>query len=478
LYNFAVAKPHMKKAIHLQLLLSFIFISLMLLFSCRKNNEIDTDPGLRLSFSTDTVFFDTVLTTVGSVTQRLTVHNPNEKRIRISSVYIGGGSSSSYRMNVDGISAQSVTDLEIAGNDSIFIFVKATLDPTNVATPFVVADSITFMLNQTVQRVSLVAWGRNAWFHRQENLEGAHTWDSLKAHVIYGFCRVDTGASLTIMPGTRVYFHKDSYLAVSDDATLTATGTQEHWIRFLGDRLDPFYRDLPGQWGGIFLENGSYGHLLDHTLIGNGVYGLVLDSAVSSTDPMLTMSNAVIQNMTADGIMAYRSSVNAFNCVIVNCGGTALNLFGGGDFYFRHLTLGNYWTTSVRLGPSLYLNNFVYNGSGEKIPAPLSRAYFGNSVIYGPETDEILFDSIAEAPYLYSFDHCLLRTTARTSDPVKFITCILNEDPLFIDPSKNDFQIDTLSPVIGKGIPMGVVQDILGRYRPPAPSMGAYEFIP
>jgi len=451
--------------------------SLLFSLSCRKKDKIDPDPSLTLSFSTDTVFFDTVFTTVGSVTQRLIVYNPNNRKILVSSIRLEGGTSSNYRINVDGTPELTVSDIEIPANDSIFVFIRATVDPNNQNTPFIVSDSIAFLTNGNLQMVKLVAYGQNAYFYRNANLEGNIIWDSLKAHVIYGSLRIDTASSLIIMPGTKIYFHKDSYLAVSTQSTLSVLGTLDHPVRFQGDRMDPFYKDLPGQWDGIYLENGSKDHEFNYALIKNGMTGLVLDSLSSSGSPMLILNNTIIQNMLWDGIFAYATSIQSTNCVIGNCGGAALDIIYGGSYDFRQLTVGNFWTSSVRTSPSIFLSNYTYDTLGNKISNGLVKSYFGNCILYGAAENEIQLDSVITAPFIYTFDHCLLKTNLKTSDPTRFLECIVNQDPLFLEVQKWDYQIDSLSPAIDRGVPMGVTWDIKGVDRGDTPDLGAYEYV-
>ena len=451
---------------------------LIVQFSCKKKDKIDTNSSLRLSFSSDTVFFDTVFSTIGSITQRLIVYNNNDNKVSISQINLAGGQASNYRINIDGDSSLVVSNIEIPGHDSIFIFIRVTVDPNNQNTPFVVADSILFSLNGNLQDVNLVAWGQNARFMKQVTLKGNIVWDSLKPYVIYGYLQVDTSSSLLIMPGSKVYFHKYAYFAVAYDASLKVLGNLEHPVRFQGDRLDPFYRDLPGQWFGIFFESGSKEHEINYAIIKNSIFGIQIGVPGISAEPMLKLHNTIIQNTTSDAIFAYASSIVSTNCVIGNNGGAALWVEKGGSYDFRQLTIGNYWGNSVRFSPSLNIKNFSYDTLGNKVPGALTNTFFGNSIIYGSEVDEVLLDQMDAVPFEIVFDHALLRTETPLTDPQRYIGCFANEDPLFVDPLLYNFRIDSLSPVIDKGIQMGVPFDIEGVERGTTPDLGAYQWIP
>jgi hypothetical protein len=457
-----------------------LFTGLILGFvSCSKKEKVDTSPSLKLSFSADTVFFDTVFTTIGTVNQRLMVYNPNDNKVIVSSIQLAGGSQSLYKMNIDGAPAVSASDVEIPGHDSLFIFVRITIDPNNLNNPLIVLDSILFTTNGNLQDVKLVAWGQDAHFHKNQLLEGSITWDSLKPHVVYGFVRVDTGANLVLMPGTKVYFHKGSTLKISSQASLKIDGSLGHPARFQGDRLDNYYRDLPGQWDGIWLEKGSVGNEINYAIIKNGTVGIYVDSLGNSTEPVLKIDNTIIQNMTGTGLAGYATNIVSTNCVIGNCGVSALDLSFGGSYEFRQLTIGNYWSASVRLSPSLYISDFAYADYGTKVPNPLVKAYFGNCIIYGSENDEILLDAFEGSLPNYSFDHGLLKTSGSIADPLHYTDCIQNEDPRFIDPVNYNYEIDSISPAIQKGALMGVPYDIdiNGVERGQTPDLGAYQYV-
>jgi hypothetical protein len=133
----------------------------MFLNSCRKD-VFNTDPSFTLSFSRDTVMFDTVFTTQGSAVRRFRVFNTSNKRIKINSVSIAGGEASNFRLNVNGVPGKSFADVVIEPRDSIYIFAAVTIDPTDENNPFVVTDSIWFQINGNQQKVLLMAYGQNA----------------------------------------------------------------------------------------------------------------------------------------------------------------------------------------------------------------------------------------------------------------------------------------------------------------------------
>ena len=248
-------------------------------------------------------------------------------------------------------------------------------------------------------------------------------------------------------------------------------------MTFQGDRLDPFYKDLPGQWQGIYLEQGSQGHDIDHALIKNGVFGFLVDQPQTLTTPMLTINNSLIKNMTSKGIYALGASIVSTNCVICDCGSACVDLNYGGSYDFRQLTVGNYWYASVRHTPSVYVSNFAYDTSGVKLTKPLLKAYFGNAIIYGTNDDELKLDSVAGIPFEYQFDHAIIRSKMSMTNHSRFVNCTANLDPRFVDVSKLDYRIDSISPAIDRGTDLGINTDILGNSRVLPPDLGAYEYV-
>ena len=107
------------------ILFSFILGLLSLTTSCGKNNSFSKK---HLSFSLDTLVFDTVFTTIGSTTQQFKIYNNENKTLNIEEIELMGGANSFFRMNVDGISQNIIKDTKILGNDSLFAFVEVTLN--------------------------------------------------------------------------------------------------------------------------------------------------------------------------------------------------------------------------------------------------------------------------------------------------------------------------------------------------------------
>src|ERR1700710_2882915 len=98
------------------LLSSIVLLSILLIFSCKKET-FTSSKDARISLSADTIHFDTVFTTVKSVTQSFKIKNDNNQKLRFNDISIKGGASSYFKINVDGIPGPSVKDVEVEAND-------------------------------------------------------------------------------------------------------------------------------------------------------------------------------------------------------------------------------------------------------------------------------------------------------------------------------------------------------------------------
>ena len=159
--------PHLCPALKILRPTLLLILLAAVLFGCRKDQLFTDSPSAQLEFSQDSVLFDTVFTTVGTVTKRFTARNRNSEGVRVN-IVLEGGSPSPFRINVDGSSGLSFSDVEIPGGDSIYIFVEATLGAGGVNTPFIIEDHILFSTNGNEQQVTLNAWGQNAHYFRPD----------------------------------------------------------------------------------------------------------------------------------------------------------------------------------------------------------------------------------------------------------------------------------------------------------------------
>jgi hypothetical protein len=227
-----------------------------------------------LSFSVDTVVFDTVFTTIGSTTKQFKIYNNENRTVNIEEIELVGGESSPFRMNVDGLKGTKITDIDLEGNDSLFVFVEVTLNVNAQNLPMIVEDSIRFRTNGVDQYVKLAVWGQDAYFHYKDLNEGI--WPNDKPHVVYGYTAVDSAKTLTIPAGTQVHMHKNAIFYVYK-STLNIQGTLGNEVIFQGDRLEADYDDVAGQYYGIYFQEAKQS-TIDYAIIKNGTAGIHLFS--------------------------------------------------------------------------------------------------------------------------------------------------------------------------------------------------------
>ncbi|MGL4599138.1 MAG: hypothetical protein ACRCYO_16580 [Bacteroidia bacterium] len=435
-----------------------------------------------LEFSQDTVVFDTVFTTVGSTTRLFKVFNRSNRTISISSLRLAGGSSSNFRINVDGTPLWSTGDVRIAREDSMFIFVDVTVDPNNSNSPLMISDAILFTTNGNEQKVILNAVGQDAHFHYREVLDCNEVWTNDKPHVIYGYAIIPSCCQLTIQAGTRVHLHQNAILAADSCASLKVMGTQASPVTFQGDRLEAEYNEEPGQWGYIWLSTNSKDNEIDWAVIKNGTVGVLCDSIGASANPTLRITNTIIRNMTLAGIFGRDSYIYGDNVLVNNCAQYCAALVYGGRYQFRHSTFGNYWDIDNRTSPALAINNW-YEDANENIQRRhLTQADFLNCIIYGDLENEVVLDSNTTGGFAfnYRFSHSLLKTDVNTSNGLRFIANQYNLDPQFLDVGNNNLRLGGGSPArnlgdvgVGMLIPIDLAGN--GRTLDSAPDAGAFE---
>ena len=129
----------------------FSVVVVISFLSCKKE-PFFTDNSARLTFSADTIQFDTVFTTIGSATQNFKVYNPYSKPLKISSITLAKGNNSFFRLNINGASTRRIENVEIDAKDSLYIFVEVHVEAAHVriAEPLHVHDTLLFQLHHCV----------------------------------------------------------------------------------------------------------------------------------------------------------------------------------------------------------------------------------------------------------------------------------------------------------------------------------------
>lgn len=515
----------MKRYLYFIITLGFV----MLWSSCRKDFEFSPSTG-SLQFSKDTVYLDTVFTNIGSSTYNLKVYNRSEDDISIPSVGLALGETSNYRLNVDGIAGKSFENIEILAKDSLFIFVESTIDINNFPNPdgiYLYTDQIEFDTGANQQKVELVTLVQDATFiypdrdnttkiietltlniggemvetelQGRELLPTELTFTNAKPYVIYGFATVPPSETLTIEAGARLHFHENSGIIVSNGASINVNGAfsndqelLENEVIFEGDRLEPNFSNVPGQWGAIWLLDGSINNTINYATIKNANIGILCDGNPNDPDNKFTITNSQIYNSASFGILGRNTSIAGENVVINNSGLSSFAGTIGGKYNFTHSTIANYWKNGFRQFPSVILNNFVLDEENNATLADLAEANFNNCIIYGNDNPEILLDEIEEesVAFNFKFTNCLIRFQDTNNnftgpnydfnDSSKYEGNIFNEDPNFKDTDLNELIIGDDSAANAQGLGTFATQvpfDILNVNRTTSPDLGAYQHI-
>jgi len=501
----------------------------MLWSSCRKDFEFSPSTG-SLQFSKDTVYLDTVFTNIGSSTYNLKVYNKSDDDISIPAVRLALGETSNYRLSVDGIAGKSFNNIEVLAKDSLFIFIESTIDINNFTNPngtYLYTDQIEFDAGSNLQKVELVTLVQDAVFiypdrdnttkvvetltldiggelvetelQGRELLPTELTFTKEKPYVIYGFATIPNGETLTIEAGSRLHFHENSGIIVSNGASINVNGAYsndldllENEVIFEGDRLEPGFSQVPGQWGTIWLLDGSVDNTINYATIKNSTIGVLSDGNPDEANDKLTITNTQIYNSSSFGVLGRNTSISGENVVINNSGLSSFAGTLGGKYNFTHSTIVNYWDNGFRQFPAVLLNNFVLDEDNVATIADLTEANFNNCIIYGNDNPEVLLDEIEDASVVFNFKftNCLIRFEDNSNnftgvnydfnDTAKYEGNIFNEDPNFKDVEFNELIIGDDSAANGQGLSSFATQipfDILNVNRTSLPDLGAYQHI-
>lgn len=501
----------------------FIPFTLLICFSsCRKDFDFELAQVNQLSFSADTIFLDTVFNNIRSTTRILTVANNSDNDINIPNVALRRGTDSKYQLNVDGLpndqspltpeSGKIFTNVEILANDSIFIFIEATIDPLvdELDSEQNYLDEILFSTATNEVDVQLSTQVIDADFSFTEELEPPRVFETEqrdengefiiirgydltddelgitrdKARVIFGNAVVPSGKTLTIGSGSRVYFNRDASLIIEEGATLTILGEETpadsttpfaNEVIIESNQLDEDFDNLAGQWNFIWIREGANA-TINNTIIKNATTGLFVQGIANENTQNLELDNVQIYNSQTVGIQASDSFINATNLVINQSGRASINIEDSGTYNFTHSSL----SSTFRFG-GVAQTAVVFNNGNDDTTNTIT-ANFTNSIITGNRLSEITITAPENNNVSLSFTNCLIDLTNNnsasldTNDTSIFENCIFNQNPDFRNTRLNDLRISDESPANGAAL-FTVSKDIIGTERTNPSDIGAYESI-
>ncbi len=456
-----------------------LFALCFLLASCKKDSFI-TSADARLHTSVDSVKFDTVFTSTGNVTHSFKIFNDNNQKLLLSKVKLMGGVASSYKININGTATNELTNVELAANDSIYVFVTVTVNPNAANQPFIVKDSILINYNNNNKYVQLEAYGQNAIYLKNAVVTGNTVWTKTKPYVILGSLRVDTTATLTMQAGTRVYSHADAPFLI--DGTLIANGTVTEPIVFRGDRLDAEYKDLPAGWPGIYFRSTSKNNALTFAQILNAYQALVVTNPSVNANPKLDLRQSLVDNAYDAGLVCINTNINGSNSLFSNCGNDVVISLGG-TYNFTHCTMASFSNNYIsHKNPVLQVSNYAIQGA--TVFTNNLAATFTNTIIWGDTgfvQNDVVVAKQGSNTFNVNFANCLYRAN---TDPTNatITTCIKNQYPQFdsIDVVKRIFNFrvnNTVAPGVNKGTSTLLLKDLDDKQRTVGsfPDIGCYE---
>ncbi|MCM1519206.1 MAG: hypothetical protein NC098_00265 [Lachnoclostridium sp.] len=435
-------------------------------------DSVATSPSVQPVFSVDTLKMGLNFTEQGTPTQSFVVYNRHDKILNIDNISLRSGDRT-FRINVDGFSGTSFSNVEIRPNDSIYVFVEATLPELNTPAATDIEDFIDFTTRGITRSLVVTATGRDALRHRATVITSDVTWDATLPHIIYDSLVVAHGATLTLAPGTELYFHDAARMDIR--GCLISNGTAENPVNLTGDRIDNVVGNISfdlmaSQWKGLTFMPESRGNYLSHTIVRNTVSGVLVDSLAQAD-----FVNCRLRNSAGRSLTTWHAEVTLAGCEIAEAS-AGLALFHGGKVRADHCTFANYYLFSVLSGPALGFSH-ADDDTDDLSGLPRLSALITNSIIYGNGQDLSHGDLTGMDVTL---NRCILKSEGEDDD--NFISCLWDTDPLYYTVRSEylfDYRVKPESPAIDADDPAlllpATALDFYGVTR--TGTIGAYEFV-
>ncbi len=409
-----------------------------------------TSPSDVLAFNRDTVAFDTVITLQGTATKQMVVYNHSKKQINISSIKVAGNATKGhFHLNVDGIRGDEFHNVEIRGNDSIYIFIEAYLDEMESDEPTLLEDLLLFETNGQTQKVLLSAWGQDVIRLSGDTISRNTRFTGNKPYLIYDTVYVSPGVTLTLDAGTTLLFHDKGAMRCA--GRMLANGTAEEPVTFRGDRLDRIVGEtsfdiMSGQWGGIIFTPPTMGNVLKHVVMKGSSIGMHCSAYGDTVNCALKLINCVLTNSSSTCLATAACYVQAIGTEFSDAAEEVV-YFAGGKVKASQCTFANNYLFTVPELPIVNIFDVEFSdGTIGKI-----KAYFDNCIIHGlsPELNEGKLDN-----FDVYMRYCLFKSNGE--DDAHFINCVWEGDPMFLtvrDDHLFDYRLGNESDAIGKGNP-------------------------
>ena len=461
--------------------MALAIMALTVMFSSCIEDGFTTSPSDVLAFNRDTVSFDTVITLQGTATKQMVVYNHSKKQINISSIKVAGDAAKGhFHLNVDGIRGDEFHNVEIRGNDSIYIFIEAYIDEMEQDEPTLLEDHLIFETNGKTQYVLLSAWGQDVIRIKGDTISRNTRFTADKPYLIYDTMYVAPNATLTLDAGTTLLFHDKAAMRCA--GRMLANGTAEGPITFRGDRLDRIVGEtsfdiMSGQWGGIIFTPPTMGNVLKHVIMKGSSIGMHCSAYGDTVNCALKLVNCVLTNSASTCLATATCYVQAIGTEMSDAA-EEVAYFAGGKVMASQCTFANNYLFKVPSLPIVNIFDVEYSdGTIGKI-----KAYFDNCILYGlaPELNESDLDE-----FNVFMRYCLFKSNGE--DDAHFINCIWEGDPMFLtvrDDHFFDYRLDNESDAIGKGnpalCPAEARYDRYGndRLAGGAVDLGAYVWVP
>lgn len=469
-----------------------IFAVFSLLYACRLEDEsLTTNTNAKLSFSQDTIFFDTIFTQIKSITRRVVVYNKNSNAVDITNIRLGKAENSPYSLIINGETVNNKDRIRVLGNDSILILVTANLKTANQDLPLLVRDSILFSTNNNTQHVKIWAWGQDT--NKQSSIEITKptVWSGIKPYIVADSLLLYESGSLTIEAGTTVYMNSNAKMIIQ--GKLNILGTCDKPVKIFGIRNDGNFVDLAGQWQGVFFTVDSKGADINFAEIKNAIYGLYAPIFDKDAIPDITIRNTKIANMSQSGILAIDADMLLQNVLIDNCFQRSFDVLRGGNYTLQHCTFVNFQRSPADKTPTIRLQNFITGktASGQDAieTAPLNIT-MENSIVWGTFKEEFFISKNSGTTMSIVLNNNLLRTEMPNLYGTNNKTSPNNSEnfnnealryPLFKGQKRGFkgteyFALDSASPAINMGKSLNLTNDIICTPRDAKPDAGAYEW--